>query len=111
MIDETGRVAAHCSFSNPPPVDLEAPDVTTLHVALLAPEAFLMRDFLAGIVDDAFVLRNMLRRKDAPTVKLRTATCDHGSSPPPPRLRRVSPKRNAKAESQSAASLCQFATN
>src|SRR5688572_6849064 len=105
MIDKAREVAAYRGVAHPSPVDLETPDRATLHVPILALEALLVRDFLAGVIDDPFVLWNAVRGEHAPTMQLRATTFDHGLPRkgslchPPPRdgsgaLRRdVSPKR------------------
>src|SRR5687767_13201534 len=78
MIDEACDVTAHCGVAHPSPVDLETPDRTALHVPILALEALLVRDLLAGVIDDPFVLWNAVRGEHAPTVQLRATTFDHG---------------------------------
>ena len=52
---------------------LEAPDVPAPDVPPLALQALLVGDLLAGVVDDALVLRDGLRRVDAPAVDLAIA--------------------------------------
>ena len=77
MVDEARVVAADAGVDDGPVRQLEAPDVAAPDVSLLAPEAFLVRDLLAGVVDDAFVSRNPLRRVDAPPMDLRSPLLDH----------------------------------
>ena len=59
MVDEPGDVAADPRVDDGAVGQLEAPDVAVLDVAPLALEALLVGDLLAGVVDDACVLRNL----------------------------------------------------
>src|SRR5215471_1994059 len=68
MIDVPGVVAAHARVDDPAVGQFEAPDVAMLDVAALPFEALLVRDLLAGVVDDALVLANRRGRVDAPAV-------------------------------------------
>src|SRR5437899_10343451 len=100
MIDEPGDVTAGARVDHRAVRELEAPDVAALDIAALALQAFLVRDLLAGVVDDALVLRNRARGEHTPPVDSRTAFLDHviniahatvrrSSAAPPPRGNRA----------------------
>src|SRR5665213_791971 len=58
VVDEPRVVAAHPGIDHRAVRELEAPDVAGLHVPDFALQAHLIGNLLAGVVDDAFVLRN-----------------------------------------------------
>src|SRR5205807_2116435 len=68
MIDEARDVAADTGVDDGAVRELEAPDVAAPDVAALTPEALLVGDLLAGIVDDARVFRDGPRRVDSPSM-------------------------------------------
>src|SRR5207248_456292 len=80
MVDEPRVVAANGGVDYRPVGQLEAPDVAALDVAPLPLEALLIGDLLAGVVNDARVLRNLLCRVDAPPMDLRTPLVNHAVS-------------------------------
>src|SRR5207253_651018 len=77
VVDEACVVAADARVNHRAVCELEAPDVAVADVAPLAPEALLVRDLLARVVDDPPVLRNRLRRVDAPSMNPRSPLFDH----------------------------------
>src|SRR5207247_694339 len=77
MVDEARDVAAHGRVDNGSVGQLEAPDVAALDVAALAPQALLVRDLLACVIDDALVLRNLRRGEHAEPVNLRPPPAEH----------------------------------
>src|SRR5262245_17200874 len=70
VVDEAADVAANHGVPHPLPVHGEAPDLTALQVLALTLEALLVIDQLAFIGNDALVLVDGLKGKDAPTVEL-----------------------------------------
>src|SRR3974377_269142 len=66
VVDEPRDVAADARVDHRAVGQLEAPDLAAFDVAALAPEAFPVRDALAGVVDDACVLRKAGRGEHAP---------------------------------------------
>jgi hypothetical protein len=68
VVDESGVVAADTGVDDAPVRQLEAPNVSILDVPALALEAFLIGNPLAGIVDNALVLRNVRGRKHSPSL-------------------------------------------
>src|SRR5205809_6028324 len=76
VVDEARVVAADARANHRAVRELEAPDVAVADVAALAPEAFLVRDLLAGVVDDSRVLRDCLCCVDAPSMNLRSPLFD-----------------------------------
>lgn len=77
VIDKARDVATHCRVDDGPIRQLEAPDVPVLPVPTLALQAFLVGNLLAGVIDDACVLRNRVRGVDAPSMDLRSPLLDH----------------------------------
>src|SRR5438093_2670226 len=77
VVDEARVVAADAGVNHRAVRELEAPDVAVADVAPLAPEALLVRDLLAGVVDDPSVLRNQLCSVDAPSCNSRTQLFDY----------------------------------
>ena len=77
VIDKARDVATDCRVDDGPIRQLEAPDVPVFPVPTLALQAFLVGDLLAGVVDDACVLRNRARGVDAPSMDLRSPLLDH----------------------------------
>src|SRR5262249_55196634 len=77
VIDEAGNVAADARIDDRAVRQLEAPDVSAPDVAALALEALLVGNLLAGVMNDALVLRNRLCRVDAPPLDFRTPLLDH----------------------------------
>ena len=80
VVDEPREVAADAGVDDGPVGELEAPDVTALNVAPFAFQALLIGDLLAGVINNACVLRNRLRRVDAPPVDLRSPLLNHATS-------------------------------
>src|SRR3954470_17154404 len=66
VIDEPGDVAADCGIDGCTVRQLEAPDMTLVEIPGFALQTFLVRDLLAGVIDDPLVLRNGFRRENAP---------------------------------------------
>ena len=77
MIDEPRDVAADVGVDHRTVRQLETPDVAGSDVAQFALEAFLVRDLLAGVVDDALVLGDGLGGEHAPPVNLRSPFLNH----------------------------------
>src|SRR5262245_8172407 len=76
VVDEPRDVAADVRIAAPVPVHPEHPDTALGEVPLLALFAFVVAHQLAGVVDDAAVLRNMLRREHAVSMDRRSAPDD-----------------------------------
>ena len=93
VIDEARQISADSRIAHPAAIDLEAPDRAPASCTRFAPQAFLMRDLLAGIIDNSGVFRDRPRGKHSPSMQLRTTTSDHGLP-----FRAIMP----------ACSLCQF---
>ena len=77
VIDEARVVAADAGVDHRAIGELEAPDVAVLDVARLSLQTDLVGNLLARVVDDARVLRNRLRRVDAPPLNLLTPLFNH----------------------------------
>src|SRR5690606_30801840 len=72
-VDEPRDVAADRCVAHGLPVQDEAPDAAFLQVLLLAAVAFLPRDLLSGVVDDARVLGDRFECIDTPARDARLA--------------------------------------
>jgi hypothetical protein len=77
MVDEARDVAAHSGVDDRPVGQLEAPDVPLPDVPPFSLEAFLVRDPLAGVVNDSCVLGDRLGGIHAPPVNPRPPPFDH----------------------------------
>ena len=77
VINETCNVAADRRIDDGPIRQLKAPDVPAFPVPTLAFQALLVGDLLAGVIDDAGVLRNRARGVNAPPMDPRSPLLDH----------------------------------
>src|SRR5437867_10567290 len=78
MVDVSCEVAADAGIDDRAVRQLEAPDMpAVVDVAQFAREAFPVRDLLTRVIDDARVLRDRLRREDAPAMNLRSPLRQH----------------------------------
>src|SRR4051812_38952692 len=77
VIDEARDIAADRGVDDGAVRQLEAPHAAAFDVAALALQALLVRNLLARVIDDAFVLRDRLGRVDAPSMDLRSPLFDH----------------------------------
>src|SRR5436309_4670045 len=109
VVDEAGVVAADAGIDHGAVRQLEAPDVTLFDVARFALQAHLVRDLLAGVVDDARVLRNRLRRVDAPSLNLRSPLFDHVIKITPCRVRSL--RRNSCSRASPSSIAASFSSS
>src|SRR5262249_49670990 len=68
VVDVARDVAADARVDHRSVGELETPDMPVADIPALSLEAFLIRDFLASVMDDPFVLRNAGCGKHAPAV-------------------------------------------
>src|SRR5436190_22339246 len=77
VVDEPGDIAADPGVADVEPIELEAPDVPLLQVALLALQALAVVDLLARVVDDPGVFGDGPGGKDPPALDGRAPLFDH----------------------------------
>ena len=70
MIYKPSGVTSDCSITNPAIINLEAPDVTPVKVAILSNSTLFVCDFLTVIVNDSFILVYGSSGEHSPTVNL-----------------------------------------
>ena len=77
VIDEPRDVAADPRVDDRAVGQLETPDVVVPDVTAFTLEAFTIRDFFAGVIDDARVLRDRARCVDTPSMDSGFPLHDH----------------------------------
>ena len=76
VVDEAGDIASHLGVHYPCAIQLEAPDVPLGQLSLLAGNAVLRPELLAGVVDDPLVLRNRRSREHTPSMNTGASSFD-----------------------------------
>ena len=76
VVDEAGDIASHRGVHYPCAIQLEAPDVPLGQLSLLAGNAVLRPELLAGVVDDPLVFRNRRSREHTPSVNTGASSLD-----------------------------------